>query len=79
MPKPLRLEVIHFKDWDYSTKITEVTYIPASTSLFSHKQRLNSDKVLAASCGIEMSDPNSSFEIDSMEIEFNGIQQGMKK
>lgn len=73
------IHVIHFKDWDYSVKITDVVYLPISTSQYSHKQRLNSDKVLATSCGIEVTDPNVLFELESMEIEFNGIQQGMKR
>ena len=41
--------------------------------------RLNSDKVLSASVGIEIATTNSNFELESFEVEFNPIQQGMKR
>lgn len=80
------ITVTHFKDWDYSTKITDTQYFPNNTSntlnnqvQYSHKKRLNSDKVLAACVGIEISTTGVSFEIESFEVEFNTIQSGMKK
>lgn len=80
------INVCHYKDWDISTKITNSTYFPNDTSLslnnqiqYSHKKRLNSDKVLAASVGFEVNNAGVLFELDSMEIEMNSIQEGMKK
>jgi hypothetical protein len=73
------IKVVHFKDWDESTKVTNVEYFPVSNSQYSNKQRLNSDKVLAASCGVEISTASVKFEIESLEIEFNPIQQGIKR
>jgi hypothetical protein len=46
---------------------------------YSHKKRLNSDKVLSVSVGIEIDSASSDFEIESFEVEFNPIQSGMKK
>ena len=80
------ISVCNYKDWDISTKITNAEYYPKDTSLsisnqiqYSHKKRLNSDKVLSASVGIEITTANVSFEIESFEVEFNPIQKGMKK
>jgi len=80
------IDVCHYKDWDLSTKITNSQYFPQNTSLslnnqiqYSHKKRLNSDKVLSASVGIEVSKASISFEIESLEVEFLPIQQGMKR
>ena len=80
------IKIVHFKDWDYFTKITNVEYFPNNTALslnnqiqYSHKKRLNSDKVLSASVGIELTTSSVSFEIESFEVEFNPIQSGMKK
>ena len=80
------IKVCHYRDWDINTKITNVTYYPQNRALslnnqvqYSHKQRLNSDKVLAASVGIEMNTASVTFEIESFEVEFNSIQVGMKK
>jgi hypothetical protein len=81
-----KLQVAHYKDWDINTKITNTTYEPILKTgsinnqiQYSHKQRLNSDKVLAASVGIELNTVSSSFEIEAFEVEFNPIQSGMKK
>jgi hypothetical protein len=71
------LEVVHFKDWDISTKLTDAMLIPISGTYY-HKKRLNSDKVLALSCGIEVNN-NTTFRFEGMEVEFMPIQQGMKK
>ena len=80
------INVCHYKDWDISTKITNVAYYPTNTALsldnqiqYSHKKRFNSDKVLAASVGFEVNTPNVTFELESFEVEFNPIQEGMKK
>lgn len=80
------IDVCHYKDWNLTTKITNSAYFPNDTSLslnnqiqYSHKKRLNSDKVLAASVGVEINNPFISFEIESLEVEFTPIQQGMKK
>jgi hypothetical protein len=81
-----KLQVAHYKDWDINTKITNTTYEPilkigsiSDQIQYSHKQRLNSDKVLAASVGIEINNNQTSFEIEAFEVEFNPIQSGMKK
>jgi hypothetical protein len=79
------LKVRHYKDWNIVTLITDTTYSPntvgdlASQTQYSHKKRLNSDKCLAASVGIESNGSFSDFEIDSLEVEFNEIQMGMKR
>jgi hypothetical protein len=85
-PTVAPVKVCHYKDWDISTKITDVEYFPNNTALaltnqiqYSHKKRLNSDKVLAASVGIEVTTAGPMFEIESFEVEFNPIQTGMKK
>jgi hypothetical protein len=88
----LGLGVVAFKDWDYSTKITNTEYYPNDKSLvlndqkqYSHKKRLNSDKVLSASVGIEITDfsifvnDRVTFELESMEVEFTPIQEGVKR
>ena len=78
------LIVKHYKDWDISTPITNTTYLSQSPAAlnsqiqYSHKKRLNSDKCLAASVGIEGT-ANLDFEIESFEVEFNAIQTGMKR
>ena len=46
---------------------------------YSHKKRFNSDKILAASVGIEVNSSLVSFEIESLEVEMNPIQEGVKK
>ena len=80
------IDVCHYKDWNLTSKITNSSYFPNDTSLslnnqvqYSHKKRLNSDKVLSASVGIEINNPAISFEIESLEVEFTPIQQGMKR
>jgi hypothetical protein len=79
------LKVRHYKDWNIVTLITDTTYSStvtgglASQVQYSHKKRLNSDKCLSASVGIESDGPFSDFEIDSLEVEFNEIQMGMKR
>jgi hypothetical protein len=80
------LVVKHYKDWNKNTAITNTEYFPIDTTLglddqvqFSHKKRLNSDKCLAASVGIEINDPSIDFELESFEVEFNSIQSGMKR
>lgn len=80
------LTVKHYKDWNKNTTITDTEYFPIDTASdldnqiqFSHKKRLNSDKCLSASVGIEIKDPAISFELESFEVEFNPIQTGMKR
>ena len=80
------INVAHYKDWDFASKITNAQYFPINTSAslnsqtqYSHKKRLNSDKVLSASVGFEITSAKVSFELESIEVEFNPIQQGMKK
>ena len=72
------ITVVHFKDWDNSTKITSQQYVPLNSTIHYHKKRLNSDKVLAISVGIECRNL-TRFQIEGMEVEFNPIQEGMKK
>ncbi len=73
------INVVHFKDWDIVTKLTNVVYTPPTSGMYSHKKRLNSDKVLAASCGFEVTASEITFQLESLEVEFNPIQQGMKR
>jgi hypothetical protein len=80
------VKICHYKDWDINTKVTNSDYFPLNTSLalndqvqYSHKKRLNSDKVLSASVGMEIQATGVLFELESIEVEFNSIQEGMKK
>ena len=75
----LGINIVHFKDWDYVTRITNSKFTPVSSTTYSNKKRLNSDKALALSCGLEIDTSGVSFRIESLEIEFNQIQQGMKR
>lgn len=79
-------KVCSYKDWDISTKITDSYYFPNDTTLaltnqkqYSHKKRLNSDKVLSISVGLEINTIASLFEVESLEVEFMPIQDGMKR
>jgi len=78
--------VYYYKDWNLLSKISNESYFPLDTAAtlnsqvqYSHKKRLTSDKVLSASVGIEVSSPVVAFELESIEVEFNPIQSGMKK
>jgi len=80
------VSVCHYKDWDLSKKITNSEYFPLDTSgtinsqvQYSHKKRLNSDKILSASVGLEINTFPVTFELESMEVELNSIQEGMKR
>lgn len=72
------INVVHFKDWAL-TKVTNSAYVPDSATQFSHLKRLNSDKVLAASVGFEVVNNGVTFELESLEVEFNPIQVGVKR
>ena len=71
--------VVHYKDWDGSSKITNAAYAPDSSTQYSHLKRLTSDKALAVSVGFEVNQSGVTFAIESMEVEFNPIQVGMKR
>lgn len=80
------INVCHYKDWDITTKITSASYFPKDTTSnisnqvqYSHKKRLNSDKVLSASVGLEVNTTGVTFELESMEVEMTNIQESMKK
>ena len=73
------INVVSYKDWITGTKITDVAYFPVTSTLYSHKKRLDSDKALAASIGFEVTATGVTFEIESMEVEFNPIQVGVKR
>lgn len=80
------ITICHYKDWNLNTKITNSEYFPKDTSSdingqvqYSHKKRLNSDKILSASVGLEVNAIPVTFEIESIEVELNSIQEGMKK
>jgi hypothetical protein len=72
------INAVHFKDWAL-TKVTNSSYMPDSATQFSHLKRLNSDKVLAASVGFEVVNNGVTFELESLEVEFNPIQVGVKR
>lgn len=73
------INVTHYKDWDSDKKITNAKYEPDSNTQYSHLKRLNSDKALAVSIGFEIEDEDVSFSLDSIEVEFMPIQQGVKR
>jgi hypothetical protein len=72
------INVVHFKDWNLF-KVTNSTYLPDYVGQYSHLKRLNSDKVLSSSVGFEIIENDVTFSLESMEIEFNPIQQGVKR
>ena len=74
-----KIKVQHYKDWDITSNVTNAEYVSLGSNVYSHKKRFQSDKVLAASCGFILDDTQSTFELESIEVEFNPIQQGMKK
>lgn len=80
----LGLKIRQYNDWNRNDLITDTKYIPTSSVTipnqvqYSHKKRLNSSKALASSIGVEITD-DASFELESMEVEFNPIQQGVKR
>ena len=80
------INVCHYKDWNINDKVTNSPYFPTETSKslddqtqYSHKKRLNSDKVLSASVGFEVDNPGVTFELESIEVELSAIQEGMKR
>ncbi len=76
------LMVSSYKDWDINTKTTNSAYYPIQFQedvQFSHKKRLNSDKVLSASVGFEINTAITDFDIEGFEVEFSPIQEGMKR
>lgn len=80
------LKIKHYKDWDITTEITNTTYVQREfvaldfQTQYSHKKRLNSDKCLAVSVGIEIDTFEPiNMELESIEVEFNSIQSGMKR
>jgi hypothetical protein len=79
------LTIVHWKDWRTDTAGTFSDYFPdvinpiTSQIQYSHKKRLDSDKVLAASVGLGIFKTGVTFELESLEIEFMPIQTGMKK
>jgi hypothetical protein len=84
--KNASIDIAHYKDWNYNTKVTNSPYFPIDTSSlidyqtqYSHKKRFNSDKMLSASVGFEVSNPGVTFELESIEVEFAAIQEGMKR
>lgn len=77
------VNVVHYKDWNITNKITNAFYIPTAfqqlVGLYSNKKRLTSDSLLAASVGFEVTSTGGSFQLESMEVEFMPIQSGVKR
>lgn len=75
-----KLDIKHYINWDYNTEITNTTYTSPGNYVMFHKQRLNSSKPMAAAIELIMnSTGNQAFWIEGIEVEFEPIQQGMKR
>lgn len=83
------VDINYYKDWDLSNKISCGTYdydydnsVNNNSVKYYHKKRINSDKIMAISVGIEISDDTiwpMGIQLESLEMEVNPIQLGMKK
>ncbi len=75
-----KLDIKHYANWDYTTAITDTTYTSPGKYVMFHKQRLNSSKPMAASIELTMNaSTTQAFWIEGIEVEFEQIQQGMKR
>jgi hypothetical protein len=78
-----RLSVKHYENWNINSAITDTFYTPSSNYVMYHKQRLNSSKPMAAAIeltGVDSNNPfGQTFWIEGLEVEFESIQQGMKR
>jgi hypothetical protein len=75
-----KLDIKHYANWDYNTAITNTTYTSPGNYVMFHKQRLNSSKPMAAAIELTMNSTGTqAFWIEGIEVEFEPIQQGMKR
>jgi hypothetical protein len=75
-----KLDIKHYANWDYNTAITSTTYTSPGNYVMFHKQRLNSSKPMAAAIELTMnSTATQAFWLEGIEVEFESIQQGMKR
>lgn len=78
-----RLLVKHYENWNINSAITDTSYTPSGSYVMYHKQRLNSSKPMAAAIELIGTDSNNpfgqTFWIEGLEVEFESIQQGMKR
>lgn len=72
------VDVSHYLDWDGSTEVDDGTYSNSSGSLYSHKRRLKPANFQAVSVAMEI-DNSGTFELEGLEIEFQPLQEGMKR
>jgi hypothetical protein len=73
------VSVSHFLDWDGATEIEDGTYSNSDTVKFSHKRRLTPANFQAVSVALECSPGTGTFQVEGMELEFQGLQEGMKR
>lgn len=75
-----KLDIKHYANWNYDTAITSTTYTSPGNYIMYHKQRLNSSKPMAAAIELTMnSTATQAFWLEGIEVEFDQIQQGMKR
>jgi hypothetical protein len=68
-----------FSDWDYTNKIqSSEVYLLNTNSSLSQKHKIKSNKSLAISISIECP-AGQRMQIQGYELEFNPIQEGMKR
>ena len=69
----------HWLDWDTSETIVDGAYNNETNSYYSHKKRLTPANFLSVSVGMEIDYDSNDFQIESMELEFQPFQEGMKR
>lgn len=75
-----KLDIKHYINWDYNTAITNTTYTSPGNYVMFHKQRLNSSKPMSAAIEMTMNSTGTqAFWLEGIEVEFEPIQQGMKR
>lgn len=72
------VSVSHYLDWNDS-EINDLAYSNTSLTLFSHKHRLKSANFLAVSVSLDVVPDSGRFELEGTEIEFESLQEGMKR
>lgn len=68
--------ISHVLDWQESTLVSDGTYIMPDVALFSHKRQLAPANFQAVSVSMKF---NGKFQIEGLEIQFEALQQGMKR
>lgn len=73
------VKITHFLDWKTDVEIDDGFYQNTNALDFSHKKRLTAANFLSVSVGLETVYDSSLFQIEGMELEYEALQQGMKR